>query len=44
MSKFKEVREKKTNIRFLRDSAKLVYVHASKQIALDDSTIQALQA
>lgn len=44
MNKFKEEREKKTNTRFLRGSAELAYVHASKQIALYDSTIQALQA
>ena len=44
MSKFKEVREMKSNTKYLRGSGKPPYVHTSKPTALKDSTIQALQS
>lgn len=42
MKKSKKIKENRTNIRFLPSLAELAYVHASKQIEFEDSTIQAL--
>ena len=41
-SKCKEIRERESNTRFLRDSTNSAYVRASKLIGVEHSTIQAL--